>query len=100
MRYNHASDIRSAQASPAGWADPPTYPDDLLPELQSTLSALADLEVRYEIAQDSLEEWSGSDEDKQRLRAELAQVHRQAREPYLQHLALLQEQGTTGRSHH
>ncbi len=100
MRYDHDSYIQSAQASPAGWADSPTYRDDLLPELQSTLSALADLEVRYEIAQDTLEEWSGSEEDKQRLRAELAQVHRQAREPYLQHLALLQEQGTPVRSRH
>jgi hypothetical protein len=100
MRHDAHSYIRSAEASPAGWSDAPSYPDDLLPELQSTLAALADLEVRFEIAQDTLEEWSGSDEDKQRLRAELAQVHRQVREPYLQHLALLQEQGTPVRSHH
>ena len=99
MRHDAHSYIRSAEASPVGWSDT-SYPDDLLPELQGTLAALADLEVRYEIARDTLEEWSGSDEDKQRYRAELEQVHWQAREPHLQHLSRLQGQGTMMRSHH
>ena len=92
MHHDAHSYIRSAEASPIGCSGAPSYPDDLLPELQSTLTVLADLEVRYEIARDTLEEWSGSDEDKQGLRAELAQVHRQAREPYRQHLARVEEQ--------
>ena len=43
----------------AGASQTPFYPDDLLPELKTTLAILADLEVSFEIARDSLEEWSG-----------------------------------------
>ena len=68
------------------------YSDELLPELQSTLAALADLEVSFEIARDGLEDWSGADDDKQRCRAELDAAHRQAREAQLKRLAFLQEQ--------
>jgi hypothetical protein len=76
----------------AGASQTPFYPDDLLPELQTTLAILADLEVSFEIARDSLEEWSGAAEDKQRCCAELEQAHRHAREPHLQRLERLQEQ--------
>ena len=31
-------------------AEVPCYPDDLLPQLQSTLAILADIETRYEIS--------------------------------------------------
>jgi hypothetical protein len=37
-----------------------SYPDDLLPELQHTLAALAGVEVRYEAAREHLEHESGS----------------------------------------
>jgi len=100
MRHNMHSHIQSAEPSPAGWSDAPAYPHDLLPKLQSTLAVLADLELRYEIAQNSLEGWCGSEANKQRLRAELEQVHQHAREPYLQHLARLHEQSTAICSHH
>ena len=68
----------------------PFYPDQLLPELQSTLAALADLEVQFEIARDSLEEWSGSEDEKRRCCAELEQARREARETHLRALARLQ----------
>jgi hypothetical protein len=80
MRHNVYSYTRATEASAAGWSDVPFYSDDLLPELQSTLAALADLEVHFEIARDSLEEWFGPEEDKQRRCAELEQAHRHARE--------------------
>jgi hypothetical protein len=68
------------------------YTDDLLPELQRTLAALADLEVSFEIARDDLEDWSGAEEDKQRCRAELDAAHRKARDAQLKRLAFLQNQ--------
>ena len=72
-------------------SDTPFYPDQLLPELQSTLAALADLEVQFEIVRDSLEEWSGSEDEKRRCCAELEQAHRRAREAHLHQLRLLHE---------
>src|SRR5436853_43358 len=83
--------IRALEATAAAsLSDAPVYPEDLLPALQDTLAALADLEVRVEIARDSLEAWSGPEEEKQRHRAELEQLHQHAREPLLRHLAGLQ----------
>ena len=68
------------------------YADDLLPVLQSTLAALADLDIRHEIEQDYLEEWSGPDEAKRHLRADLNEVWQSAREPFVLRLAELQRQ--------
>jgi hypothetical protein len=92
MRYNVAFEHQSARApSATGASAAPFYPDDLLPALQSALAMLADLEVQFEIARDSLEEWCGSEEDKQRCCAELEHAHRQAREAHLQRVAQLEE---------
>ena len=52
------------------------YSDDLLPNLQHTLAALADIETRYEIERDHLVRWAGSGEVKDRLLAELEQCYR------------------------
>src|SRR3954466_1667015 len=93
--------IRAVEATAAAsLSDAPVYPEDLLPALQDTLAALADLEVRFEIARDRLEEWSGPEEEKQRGRLELEQVHRLAREPLLRHLAGLQEGAKPVRASH
>ena len=70
----------------------PTYPEDLLPELQRVLAALADLDVRYETERDHLESWSGPEEVKQRLLTELEQKHRAMREPYAMRVAELERQ--------
>jgi hypothetical protein len=56
------------------------YSDDLLPNLQHTLAALADIETRYEIERDHLARWAGSGEEKDRLLAELEQCYRANRE--------------------
>jgi hypothetical protein len=37
----------------------PWYPADLLPQLQSTMAALADIEVRYQSDQTQLQGWTG-----------------------------------------
>src|SRR3954447_8820065 len=101
MRLDLHTYIRATEAiGPASPSDAPSYPDDLLPALQDTLAALADLEVRFEIARDSLEEWSGPEEDKQCHRAELEQLHQQAREPLLRHLTGLQGETKPIRSSH
>jgi hypothetical protein len=93
MRHDPHSYIRATEATTtASLSDAPFYPEDLLPALQDTLAALADLEVGFEIARDGLEECPGSEEEKQRGRFELEQAHRLAREPLLRHLAGLQEQ--------
>jgi hypothetical protein len=81
MRHDLHTYIRATEATTtASLSDAPFYPEDLLPALQDTLAALADLE-----------EWSGPEEEMQCHRAELEQLHRQAREPLLRHLAGLQE---------
>lgn len=72
---------------PPGSADS----DDVVSELQSTLSALTSLELRHEIERDCLEEWSGPGEVKQCLLAECEQEYQQARTAHLQRLARLQE---------
>ena len=61
-------------------AEAPVYPDDLLPQLQQTLAILADLQVRYEIERDCLEDWPGPAEIKDRLVAELNHCHTETRE--------------------
>jgi len=53
---------------PTGAPEAPFYLDDLLPALQSMLVALADVDIRHEIDLDYLEDWSGADQVKQRLR--------------------------------
>ena len=63
-----------------GRAGTPFDPDDLLPQLQQTLGILADLQLRYEIEREYLEDWSGPGEVKDRLLAELDQCHRASRE--------------------
>ena len=60
--------------------DVPLYSDDLLPQLQWTLATLADLQVRYEIEREYLENWSGPREVRDCLLADLEQCHRANRE--------------------
>ena len=101
MRHDLHTYIRVTEAiAPASPSDASFYPEDLLPALQDTLAALADLEVGFEIARDGLEAWSGPEEEKQRGRLELAQAHRLAREPLHRHLAGLQEEAKPVRSSH
>ena len=70
----------------------PTYPEDLLPELQRVLAALADLDARYETEREYLDEWSGPEQVRQRLLAELEQKHKATRQPYAMRVAELERQ--------
>src|SRR5215203_762434 len=78
------------QARPQDTPETPFYPDELLPAMQSTLAALADLDLRFEIERDYLEEWSGPDEVKRRLTAALEAGWQRDREPVVLRLAQLQ----------
>jgi hypothetical protein len=76
---------RASLAEPVRWSS-----DDLLLELQSTLRAVADVDLRYEIAHEGLEECSGSASAKHRRLVELETQHRLELEPYAHKLDQLQ----------
>ena len=81
-------------------AEVPFYSDHLLLALQSTLASLADVDVRYEIERDYLEEWRGPDEVKRRLMAALEAGWRRDRVPIVGRLTRLQNQMSAPASAH
>jgi hypothetical protein len=68
----------------------PSYPADLLPQLQSTLAALADIELRYHSDQEQLQGWGGPEAIKMRFAGQLAERYQRERAPYVRRLAELQ----------
>jgi len=64
---------------PSGAPETPFYPSDLLPAMQGLLAALADVETRYEIEREQIEQGSGPDEAKQRAFAALEAAHQHRR---------------------
>jgi hypothetical protein len=85
-------------AQPVHAPAPRFYSTDLLPTMQGFLAAVADIETRYEIEREQIEQGSGPEEVKQHLRSELERQHQQARTMQVQRLARLQEQIRTARS--
>ena len=80
----------------------PTYSDDLLPAMQDTLAALADLETRYQSEREKLEAWSGPQAIKEHLVKQLDEHRMQEREGYAHRLAELHRRMmtfTTSRLH-
>ncbi len=69
---------------------PRFYPEDLLPALQASLAALADLDVRFRIEAERLALWSGGPEEKFARLDELRRQHALARRPYLERIAALE----------
>jgi hypothetical protein len=65
--------------------------DDFLPELQSTLRALADVEIRYEAARERIEQEAIPDSAKRRRLAELEACHWLESEPHARKLERLQQ---------
>ncbi|QRM32500.1 hypothetical protein [Microvirga sp. VF16] len=65
----------------------PWYPDDLLAEFQTTLAALADLEVRSATDREWLAAWDGPEPIKKKFAAQLEERHQRDREPYVEQLA-------------
>ena len=91
----HSTSVRFGRDTPAPLAHMPPVPadlDDLVTELEGTLSALTSLELRHEIERNCLEEWSGPGEVKQSLLAECERAYQQARAAHLQRLAELQRE--------
>jgi hypothetical protein len=80
-----------AQRPPTPLSQAPYYPADLLPELQSALAALADLEVGYEIARERLRERTDSEAIRTRCAADLERRYRSEREQCDQRLAELHQ---------
>ena len=68
----------------------PWYPDDLLPQLQSTLAALADIEARHQSDQEQLQGWAGPETIKTRFAAQPAERYQRGRAPDVQRLNELQ----------
>ena len=68
----------------------PSYPADLLPQLQSTLAVLADIELRYHSDQEQLQGWAGPEAIKTRFATQLAERYQRERALYVQRLAELQ----------
>jgi hypothetical protein len=68
------------------------YPDDLLPQIQHALAALADIEVRHELDREYLEAWAGPEAIKTRLTAQLESRFQREREPCVRRLEQLQQQ--------
>ena len=69
----------------------PFYPADLLPELQSMLKALADVEVRYERERERLARSLEPEEVRERLLGALEERRRREREPFVKRLSEIQE---------
>ncbi|HZB38080.1 MAG TPA: hypothetical protein VE443_08790 [Beijerinckiaceae bacterium] len=73
----------------------PVYPDDMEPALQDALALLANIDAHYDAERERLELWSGPESVKERLATQLADAHRQEREPHVQRLAELHRRWTT-----
>jgi hypothetical protein len=67
------------------------YPNDLEDALQTTLSTLADVEHAYQKHRTMLDTWSGSAEQKNRLRAEMESLYQNHRQALVMRLADLHE---------
>lgn len=70
----------------------PFYSPDLQPLLQSLLKTLADIDFEYEQDRERLLNSVGDATVRDSLLKMLGERHRERREPYIRHLAVLQEQ--------
>ena len=67
---------------------------DLAPDIQSALTALEEVELRYESDRENLRRWCGPEAAGARLLDLLEVRHQREREPYVQRLAELHQQNT------
>ena len=70
--------------------DPYELADDLMPAVQSALAALADVETRYEIECERLDDWRGPKAAKERLAAALRERYCAERRTLVEQLEILQ----------
>jgi hypothetical protein len=71
------------------------HSDNFEPTIQDTLSALANIEARYQYERERLERRSGPEGVKTRWQQELEERHRKERELLVQHLAELHQHTMT-----
>ena len=69
----------------------PVYQEDIEPALQDTLALLANIDAHYDAERERLDLWPGPESVKARLAAQLADAHRQEREPHAKRLAELHQ---------
>ena len=67
---------------------------DLAPDIQSALTALEEVELRYEADRERLRTWCGPEAAKARLLNLLEVRHQREREPFVQRLAELHQHST------
>jgi hypothetical protein len=67
---------------------------DLAPDIRSALTALEEVELRYEADRECLQGWCGPEAAKTRLLNLLEVRHKQEREPFVQRLAELYQHST------
>jgi hypothetical protein len=76
-----ALERKDAPTRATGSSPVPIYPSDLLPQLPTLSAALADIETRSEMEREHLEQGTGTEDEKRRLRAELEASWQRYREP-------------------
>jgi hypothetical protein len=67
--------------------DPPVFPDDLEAKLEETLVTLSHVEHAYAQRRATIDDWTGSERQKERLHAELEKLHQKERQPLILRLA-------------
>ena len=72
-----------------------SHSENFEPTIQDTLSALANIEARYQYEREQLECRSGPEGVKTRCQQELEERHRKEREPLVHHLAKLHQHTMT-----
>jgi hypothetical protein len=68
-----------------------SYAPDILPLLQTTLSALADIDFAHEKSLDRVRQGDVCDAEKDAMIARLRQQHRDVRAPFIRELTILRE---------
>ena len=81
----------AAQRSLAPLTQASFYPDDLLCNIQATLAALADIEVRYRVDQEQLQAWTGPETIKEQFAAQIEARYQRERGLYDQRLAAFRD---------
>jgi len=99
MRFGFASYARTDSPDPTAEATNPAWSSpEALAGMHDTLMAIADLETQYEIEREQLEQWTGTEEAKERDRADLEDAHQHRCEPHVQQWAKLQDQAESSSS--
>ena len=83
-----------AEAKARSQTSEPRSPNLFAAAIRSELSALAEIEARYEQMRSGLEGWTGSEIEKQSLLAQIDECHRRDRAPHVLCLADLHQRRT------